>query len=256
MQFIHRNDPNAVGPGIDPAAEPAYRRADASTELPAMTEPAVVAPTKPERVDLLPLIAANVAPIAGMLFLGWSPPSLVALYAVDTALATFALVWLVMEHITEANSPDRGVVRVAKLGFAALFLGTLLTAILVGPMVLMLGEGAWALSKPWLDRGFQGALAAQAAGSAWSLVSMHRMLGERSDDDAVLKREFQFLVARWVVVLGVVFLGVASFLGERFGGALIVIVYCGATVWFRMFPERANRMFFPDKAKPPGSTAR
>ncbi len=69
MQFIHRNDPNAVGPGIDPAAEPAYRRADASTELPAMTEPAVVAPTKPERVDLLPLIAANVAPIAGMLFL-------------------------------------------------------------------------------------------------------------------------------------------------------------------------------------------
>lgn len=213
-------------------------------------------PSKPERVDLVPLIAANVAPIAGMLFLGWSPQVLVALYAVDTALSTYALVWLVMEHITEANSPDRGVVRVAKLGFAALFLGTLLAAILVGPMVLMWGESAWVLSKPWQDRGFLGALAAQAAGSAWSVVAMHRMLGERSDDDAVLKREFQFLVARWIVVLGVVFLGVASFLGERLGGALVVIVCCGATVWFRMFPERANRMFFPDRSSRDGPAGR
>ncbi|HQU51170.1 MAG TPA: DUF6498-containing protein [Casimicrobiaceae bacterium] len=213
-------------------------------------------PSKPERVDLVPLIAANVAPIAGMLFLGWSPQVLVALYAVDTALSTYALVWLVMEHITEANSPDRGVVRVAKLGFAALFLGTLLAAILVGPMVLMWGESAWVLSKPWQDRGFLGALAAQAAGSAWSVVAMHRMLGERSDDDAVLKREFQFLVARWIVVLGVVFLGVASFLGERRGGALVVIVCCGATVWSRMFPGRAKRMFFPDRSSRDGPAGR
>lgn len=220
-----------------------------------MTDPAVVPPSKPERIDLVALVAANVAPIAGMIFLGWSPPMLVALYAIDTAFALYALVWLVMEHITEAKSPDRGLKRVVKLGLSALFLGSILSAILILPMVLMLGESSWAISKPWNERGFQGALAAQAAGSIYALVSMHRVLQERTDDDAFLKREFQFLVARWIVVLGVVFLGVATILGETIGGALIVIVYCGATVWFRMSPERAHRMFFPngDKAKPPGA---
>lgn len=218
-----------------------------------MTDPAVVPPSKPERIDLVSLLAANVAPIAGMIFLGWSPPMLVALYAIDTALAIYALSWLVIEHVTEAKSPDRGVVRALKFGAASLVVGSLMLVILISPLLIVLGESDWVISKPWNDRGFQGALAAQVAGSIYSLVATHRMLNERNDDDAFLKREFQFLIARWVVVLGVVFLGVASFLGETLGGALIVIVYCGATVWFRLFPERANRMFFPDKDKPSGT---
>jgi hypothetical protein len=216
-----------------------------------MTDPAVVPPSKPERVDLVPLVASNVAPIAGMLFLGWSPPMLVALYALDTMFAVYAMSWLVIEHVTEAKSPDRGLVRALKFSAAALVVGTFLSAILIGPMVLMYAESDWVRSHPWTDRGFQGALAAQAAGSLYALWRTHRILGERDDDDAYLKREFQFLVARWVVVLAVVFFGVATFLGETLGSALIVVVYAGATIWFTLFPERANRMFFPDKTKPP-----
>lgn len=216
-----------------------------------MTEPAVVPASKPERVDLASLVAANVAPVVGMILLGWSPPMLVALYAIDTALAVYALAWLVIEHVTEAKSPDRGVVRALKFGASAFVVGSLLLLFLLGPMVMMYGESQWVRSAPWNDRSFVGALAAQFVGSIYALVSMHRTLCERTDDDAFLKREFQFLVARWVVVLGVVFLGVATFLGETLGSALIVIVYCGATVWFRMFPERASRLFFPNGEKPP-----
>lgn len=220
-----------------------------------MTDPAVVPPSKPERVDLVPLIAANIAPIAGMVFLGWSPPMLVALYALDTAFALYAMAWLVIEHVTEAKSPERGLARALKFSGAALVVGTLLAAVLIGPMLFMYAESDFLRSRPWADRGFQGALAAQAAGSIYALWRTHRLLDERTDDDAFLKREFQFIVARWVVVLGVVFFGVASFLGETLGSALIVVVYAGATVWFTLFPDRANRMFFPDaKKEPPGGT--
>lgn len=221
-----------------------------------MTDPAVVPPSKPERVDLVPLVAANVAPIAGMVFLGWSPPMLVALYALDTAFAIYAMSWLVIEHVTEAKSPDRGLARGFKFSFAALIVGTFLSAILIGPMVLMYAESEFVRSRPWADPGFQGALAAQAAGSFYALWRTHRLLDERTDDEPYLKREFQFLVARWVVVLAVVFFGVATFLGETLGSALIVVVYAGATIWFTLFPERANGMFFPDTKKPRDESGR
>lgn len=218
-----------------------------------MTDPAVVPPSKPPRVDLAPLIASNLAPIVGMLLLGWSPPMLVALYTIDTAFAIYAIVWLVIEHVTEAKSPERGVARAIKFGAASFVVGSILLLFLIAPMVMMYGESDWVRSAPWKDRAFLGALAAQVAGSIYALVRTHRILNERTDDDAYLKREFQFIVARWVVVLGVVFIGLAPIFGETLGSALIVVVYAGASIWFAIDPEHANRLFFPKGDKPSGA---
>jgi Family of unknown function (DUF6498) len=162
-----------------------------------VTDPSVIPPAPAARVDPVPLIAANVAPVAGMLFLHWSPPMLVALYAIDTVFALYAMSWLVMEHVTEAKSPDRGVVRTLKFGAGALVVAAFLAFFLIGPVLIMYADGDWLRSRPWLDRGFQGALAVQAAGSLYALVRTHRMLNERDDDDAWLGGQFQFLVARW-----------------------------------------------------------
>jgi hypothetical protein len=216
-----------------------------------MTTPSVLPPAPSARVDPVPLIAANIAPIAGMLFLDWSPPDLVAMYSVDTFLTLCALMWLVMEHLTEAGSPDRGVKRALKLGLSSLVGGVFLSFILIGPMAIMFADSEWVRQAPWRNGGFQSALALQAVGSLYALVRTHRMLNERNDDEPYLKQQFQFLVARWVVVLGVVFVGLAPIFGETFGSALIVLAYAGATVWFTMFPDRAHRMFFPDKPAPP-----
>ncbi len=79
--------------------------------------------------------------------------------------------------------------------------------------------------------------------SVYALVRTHRMLQQRNDDDLFLGERFKFLVARWIVVLGVVFVGLAPLLGSFPGSALIVLVYCGATVYFELFPERAHQLF-------------
>src|SRR5688500_680393 len=49
---------------------------------------------------LASLIAANLAPIAGILLLGWSPLAILVLYFVDTLLGLGVVMLLVMVHVT------------------------------------------------------------------------------------------------------------------------------------------------------------
>ena len=51
-------------------------------------------------------------------------------------------------------------------------------------------------------------------------------------------------------MLFVAFLGVGPALGDGLGGALLVAVYAGASVWFTLFPEQAHKLFHPDRKKP------
>ena len=219
-----------------------------------MADPAVMPPPHSRIADPVGLIAANITPVAGMLILRWPPADLVALYTLDTALALWSMAWLVMEHVTEAKSADRGVKRALKLGASSLLVAMLLGLVLIGPMAIMYADSEWVRQAPWRNASFQAALALQFAGSVYSLWRTHRMLDERDDDEPFLADQFRYLVARWIVVLGVVFLGIPGFLGETLGSALIVVVYAGASIWFGLFPDEARRMFFPngkkDGAKP------
>ena len=52
------------------------------------------------------------------------------------------------------------------------------------------------------------------------------------------------------MVLCVVFFGVASFLGDWLGSMVLVLVYAGASVWYTLFPEKANELFHGKQDKP------
>lgn len=221
-----------------------------------MTDLPVLPPAPTRRIDPIPVIAANVVPIAGMLFLQWSPPALLALYALDTALALYAMCWLVMVHVTEAGALRHGFARALKIAAAALVGGTFLAVMLVTPVAITFADGEWLRSKPWRDGGFLSAAAMQTLGSLIALVRTHRTLVERTDDEPYLAEQFKFLVARWVIVIFVAFLGVGPALGDVLGGALLVVVYAGAGVWFTLFPERAHRLFHGDKKPKPASAPR
>lgn len=215
-----------------------------------MTAPSVLPPVPTGRIDPIPVIAANATAIVGMVALHWSPQSLLFLYALDTALSLYAMGWLVIEHVTEAKAKERGLKRALKFGGAALVVGSFLNLVLVAPLVFVFAEGDWVRSDPWRDAGFQTAMAMQLVGSIIALVRTHRMLNERDDDEPYLAAQFMFLVARWIVVLGVLFFGVTGFLGDTLGCAVLVLVYAGASVWFTLFPEKAYELFHPKPDKP------
>ena len=215
-----------------------------------MTAPSVLPPAPTGRIDPIPVIAANATAIVGMVTLHWSPQSLLFLYALDTALSLYAMGWLVIEHVTEAKAKERGLKRALKFGGAALVVGSFLNLVLVAPLVFVFAEGDWVRSEPWRDAGFQAAVAMQIVGSIVALVRTHWMLDARDDDEPYLAAQFKFLVARWVIVLGVAFFGVTGFLGDTLGCAVLVLVYAGASVWFTLFPEKAYELFHPKPDKP------
>jgi hypothetical protein len=215
-----------------------------------VTDPSVLPPDPTRRIDPIPVIAANATAIVGMIALGWSPQSLLALYAVDTALALCVMGWLVMEHVTEKNAKDRGFGRAVKQVASSLLLGAILSLVLVAPVLFVFAGGEWARSQPWRDATFQGAVALQIVGSIVALVRTHLMLAAQKDGEPWLAREFRFLVARWGTVLLVVFFGVASFLGDWLGSMVLVLVYAGASVWYTLFPEKAHELFHGRKDNP------
>lgn len=201
---------------------------------------------------LASLVARHAVPVAGVLFLGWPAGNVLVLLALDTLLALTALGLLVMIHVTgfdDHDGPLEGHVPWGKV-LLALPIMLLLFALPVGiPFAAIAGAFDWqpeALTLPEL----QVAIAVQLAASSSAFVQLHRSLDVRYDDETVLARQFMFQLARWVVLSFVVFAGVAGLFGPRFGGALLLLVYGAASVWFELFPREAARFIRGRGAKP------
>ena len=201
------------------------------------------------------LISRNLVPVAGVLFLGWSAPNLLLLYYIDTILEFAVVVLLIARHVTGMGKPDEpgrpmnGPGDWLRTGLGAL-LGALLICLPLGvPLFILLAEFDWSVSSALADRSFVTGLWLQLLGSAFGCVQAHRDLLAREDDERVLKRRVAFLVARWMVVVVAAFTGFAAILGPRIGGALMVLVYAGATVYFEMLPDRALQWLNPKEAR-------
>jgi len=197
--------------------------------------------------DAATIIAANLAPIAAMLFLGQSAAEILFLFAIDTALAIYVLVWLVVTHVTEATPTPGGLKRAVTNAFGAVIGGTMVNAFLVGPLVFIALSAHVGDDVDFASAAFRTALAMQVVGSAWALVRMHRELSARDDDDAYLSSRFKFVAARAVVMLFVLFSGFAFVFGAKIGAGLLVLIYCGAGIGFGLFPDQAHRLFHPRK---------
>ena len=201
------------------------------------------------------LISRNLVPVAGVIFLGWSAPNLLLLYFIDTVLEFAVVILLVVRHVTgmgkpeDAPRPIRGPGDWLRSGFGAL-LGALLVCLPLGvPLFILLAEFNWSVSSVLADRSFLIGLGLQVAGSAAGCVRAHRDLLARDDDERLLKRRVAFLIARWMVVVIAAFTGVAAILGPWIGGALMVLVYAGTTVYFELLPDRALQWLNPKEAR-------
>jgi hypothetical protein len=206
----------------------------------------------PRSLDALAaLIAVNVTPLAGIALLGWSPAAVLISYFADTFLGFGALVLLVMLHVTgdEHGRPIAGWKNWAKAVIGLGILGAIMAVPLSFPLWMTIGDdpATWALFS---DRGFLGALAVQCLMSALAVVRMHRQLTTRSDDDRVLARRAIFLAARWIAMFVAMVTGLVPVLGPTIGGLILVAIYAAASVYFELFPERAERFLRGKDAKP------
>jgi hypothetical protein len=161
------------------------------------------------------------------------------------------LVLLVMLHVTgdEHGRPIAGWKNRAKAVIGLGILGAIMAVPLSFPLWMTIGDdpATWALFS---DRGFLGALAVQCLMSALAVVRMHRQLTTRSDDDRVLARRAIFLAARWIAMFVAMVTGLVPMLGPTIGGLILVAIYAAASVYFELFPERAERFLRGKDAKP------
>jgi uncharacterized protein DUF6498 len=201
------------------------------------------------------LVARNLVPAMGVLFLGWSAGNLLVLYFVDTVLAFAVVVLLIARHITglgkpgEKGRPLQGPLDWIRTGFGAL-LGAMLICLPLGaPLFILLAEFDWSPSAALADRSFLAGLAFQVVGSITGCIQAHRELLVHDDDEHVLKHRAAFIVARWLVVVIATFAGFIGILGPWIGGALMMVVYAGATVYFELMPERALAWLNPKEAR-------
>jgi hypothetical protein len=201
--------------------------------------------------SLAALIAANVAPLVGILVLGWSPIAVLVLYFVDTLLSLGAVLLLVMLHIT-GNAQGRPI-----SGFKDWAQAVVSFIILGGIFGLPLSLPLWFIGPEHIaaeferpDSGLAYGVLLQALLSALAAVRMHRELELRDDDDRLLARRALFLIARWITVFLALTFGIVGLLGPRWGAFVLVAIYGGASVYFELFPERAERFVRGANAKP------
>lgn len=206
---------------------------------------------KPRSLDAIAaLVAANVTPLAGVLFLGWHPGGVVVSYFVDTFVGFGVVLLLVMVHVTgdEHDRPIEGWKAWTKAVLGLALVGAIFALPLGFPLYFVLHDDARTLAL-LQDRGFQAGIAVQVLMSLMGAARVHRQLVATHDDEKILAARTMFLAARWFVV-SIAGVFIASALGPRFGSLLLVAVYAGASVYFELDPGRAMRFVRGKDAKP------
>ena len=200
---------------------------------------------------LASLIAVNITPVAGVVFLGWVPSAVLISYFVDTFVGFGVVLLMVMVHVTgdDEKGPIVGFKRWAKAIAGLALLGAIMAFPLSFPLWFLFSgdQETHALLR---DTAFQLALAVQVLMSVLAAMRMHRMLEATHDDEKILAGRTLFLTARWMALFVAMVMGVASLLGPRIGGFVLIVVYAGASIYFELFPERAARWLRGKDAKP------
>jgi hypothetical protein len=192
------------------------------------------------------IVARNLIAPFGVLFLGWSAANLLVLYYLDTVLEFAVVIVLVGRHVTgigpegAKTRPFSGPLDWIRMSAAALFASVLIGLPLGVP--LFMAVAGWDVSwSELMSTTFLWALASQAAASVYGGFQAHRMLLARSDDEHVLKHRAAFVFGRWLVMCFAAAFVPSSLLGRRLGGAVLVAIYAGASLYFELFPGSALR---------------
>ena len=207
-------------------------------------------------LQIASLIARNLVPVAGVVFLGRSAPDLLVLYFADTVFAIASLLLLVAVYLTGIGNVKRTQPFTGGLQWVKVASFSVLGGVLIGlpfgvPLYLLLDDFRWSPVAAFANQSFVYGLAMQAFISAMECVAAYRALAGRNDINALLKRRTGFVFARWIVVLIAAMTGLPGAVGPTIGAIVVLLVYAGATVYFELFPDRALAWLNPKAARQP-----
>ena len=194
-------------------------------------------------VEIANTVARNIVPLAGILFFGWSAPTVLVLYFADTIFAMavmFAgLLRYFMPPVADEGWAARANGEAGAVG-GALFVAAVIAVPLGVPVIFMLAGSETTLASLAGDPAFRAGLVMQAIAAVWSGAGLYRALRTHTPDELRLKRQFALVFLRWVVVLMVAYTGVV-FLFGRWAPLVFVAVYAATSTAIDIAPDKFLR---------------
>ncbi|HZQ05797.1 MAG TPA: DUF6498-containing protein [Anaerolineae bacterium] len=201
-------------------------------------------PTEDFRGRTLFVIARNVIPILGVLFLGWSAPNLMILYFVDTLGSMWAMIAaLAMRFSPNLFSQPLSARLWTMLGLlaASVFLVAFMAIPLGMPLFILMAVADVSLQDALADEGFIYGLLTIGALALIGMLRYLLTLQANQRGEEFLRREFGLVFTRWIVILLLIYF-VAIALGNL-GIIVLVIGYGIASVVSELYPDRFLNMF-------------
>jgi hypothetical protein len=200
-------------------------------------------PAPPTPLDIAHIVARNLIPLGGILFLGWSAPNVLVLYFVDTMLAMAVMFAGLMRYFMPPTSQPGVAARInAEVGYVAtaLFVTAFIAIPLGMPIFIVLAVGDVGFRELLADPTFRGGLVLQAIAAFWSGWGLYRALATQTPEQLRLKRRFALVLLRWVAVLMAAFSGFL-FLFGKFAAFVLVAVYVAASIMIDVAPDKFLR---------------
>ena len=207
---------------------------DARSDAPVL---ATDASSRPHRFLLPPLVIAqivarNIVPLAGVLFLGWHATSVLLLYFLDTMLAIAVIIAGLMSALPK-YAPNVKAVGPARAIAATLVLCVFLAVPLGVPVFIMVfGAGNATWHEIFADPGFQTGAVMQAAAAIWAYRDFTKELRDRSPEELRVKRRFALVFLRWVGVLMVMYTSIGMYFP-----VVVIAAYIAITIWEEVAPD-------------------
>jgi MFS family permease len=204
-----------------------------------------------ERERVVFVIARNLIPVIGVLFLGWSAVNLVLLYFADTLAGMWALIaaWLTQFFGGWTTLPfTKRFTNFLYVVGLSLFLIAFFAIPLGVPVLFVLVSQDWQWQDALRDQGFVFGLVSVAALSLVSMLRYAFQFQKNPVDEKWSRKTFGLLFVRWFLMIVLIFATVGLLL--PFGPILLVIGYAVMSVISEIYPERFLAAFDHSAARP------
>jgi hypothetical protein len=188
------------------------------------------------------IVARNIIPLVGIIFFHWEASYVLILYFVDTMLSMGVIFAGLAKSLTPVKGDGIGARVKGEITYVlvALFLVIVLAFPLGMPVGIALAAADFSPRFALGDESLRFGMLLQCAIAFWSYVDLYRALDTHSPTELKLKQRFGLVLMRWVVVLGVCYIGL-GLLPAEFVVFLLVAAYIGASIFAEIAPDRFLR---------------
>jgi hypothetical protein len=186
-------------------------------------------------------LARNIAPLAGILFLGWNARNVLYLYFLDTLLSMAVILAGVIRHQNPPAATDGWAARLngeAGILAGAVF-GAAILAVPLGVWLVFMLDGDLALRATFADAGFRSAAGWQALAALWSYATLADALRTQTPDTLHLKRRFTLVFLRWIALIFVS--QFVAIVAGILGAIVFVAAYAAIATWTEIAPDHFLR---------------